>query len=202
MIIAAIMRRTSPRERRTIFIALAIALAAWLALRGIPWSLRAVGTVTEREVLARQAQGRTQALLAAEPLMRDSLAARAQRLVALAPRLFGGASASEATAEFSGLLSGIADRRRVRILRVDAQQATPVSVFHRLQIRIEAEGDMAGISSLLADIEGGEKLMSITTLQIQALEPAATDAQPERLRLSATIEGWATLHAEEARHGS
>jgi len=188
----------SARDRRTMLVGLGIILMAWVGLRGVPAVARYWAEQADRQQVVQESLARSRALLDAEGELRDSLTARAQRLVALAPRLFGGSSISESGAEFSSLLSGLADRRRIRLVRMDAQPAGRQSLFHRLAVRLEAEGDISGITRFLADVEGSEKLISITALEVQAPEPGAPAAQPERLRLMATMVAWAALTAEEA----
>lgn len=193
---AGLLARISVRERRVITAGIGIAFGAWLLLRVAPGVLRTTSSLQERAAAAQSSLMRSRELLAAEPAMRDSLRERARRLVAQAPRLFGGASPTDAAAEFSSHVSGSAERRRVRIARLDARPDTARSVFLRLSLRVEAEGDLAGITGWLADLESGPKLVNTASLNLQAPEPGSPASQAERLRLTVTFTAWATVQSE------
>ncbi len=187
-------RGLGARERRILALGLALMASAWLILRGAPATWHALEARHERVVQTEIALARARAALLAVPVARESLAVRAQRLVAYAPRLFAGATAAEAGAELSGWVGGQATLRRVRIVRenVDADSAVPP--FRRLTLRLEAEGDVVGLAAWLADLEHGPKLLALEELAITAPEPGAAPAQAERLRAELVLVGWnATL---------
>ncbi len=184
-------RQASTRDRRALALGGAITLAAWMAVRGGPWIAGEIGLMHERARAAQRGLASARATLDQEPLLRDSLATRAQRLVRWAPRLFAGGTASEAHADLSGWLTGLAAARHVRLGRLDVGGDSSASVFTQLTVRVEAEGDVRGIVGWLAALEGGEKLVRVTALRVSA--PAATDpaARTERLRVEVTLLGWA-----------
>jgi hypothetical protein len=184
--------RLSRRERRTIAIAAGLLLAAWLALRVAPWIGHRASLLHARSQLATLALARGRAALDAEPAARESLAARGRRLVALAPKLLAGGSTAEASAELSALVGGAATVHRVRIAQQDARADSVASIFTRVVLRVEAEGDAAGVAGWLADLEEGAKLIRVRSLAISASEPAAPPAQAERLRAEVVVEGWAS----------
>ena len=181
----------SARDRRTLAIGAGIMLCAWLALRVAPWTARGVTNLRVRSTLAVLTMERAREAVAEHPIVRESLAVRARRLVALAPRLLDGATPAEAGASLAALVGGAATMRQVRVVRQDARPDSSASVFDRVVLRIEAEGDAAGIAGWIADLEEGVKLLRVRSLAITAPEPAASAGQAERLRAELVVEAWA-----------
>lgn len=183
----------APRERRTIVLGLCAVAAAWGALRGVPHARAAGLGLRERRVVASVALSRAKEALALEPLARESLGVRAARLVAWAPRLFGGTTPSEAAAELSSLVSGTASLHHVRIIRQDARPDSSASIFVRLTLRLEAEGDVEGVMSWVAALEESPRLVEVQSLNISAPDPATSAAQPERLHAELVLVGWGAV---------
>ena len=173
-----------------------ILLAAWLVLRVAPWSVRRATVLHGRADLSALTLERAEAAIAAHPVVRDSLAARARRLVALAPRLLDGATPAEAGASLAALVTGAAATRQVRIVRQEVRPDSAASLFQRVVMRLEAEGDIAGIGGWLAELEEGTSLIRVRSLAVTALEPAAASSQTERLRADLVVEGWAMNRGE------
>jgi hypothetical protein len=189
----------SPRERRTIAIGLGVMGLAFAGLRLVPRVWASARDLQGRAAAERTALVRARDALRLEPVVRESLGVRAQRLVAAAPRLFGGATPSEAAAELASLVTGLAATHRVRIARQDARPDSTVSVFTRLTLRLEAEGDAQGIAGWIASLEEGAKLIEVRSLVLSAVDPAAPAAQPERLRAEVVIVGWAAVRHTRRR---
>ncbi len=180
----------APRERRAVLGGAAVVVVAMLGLRGAPRFVRAVEVRRARAEQAVLALARAREALAEQPVARDSLAVRAARLVALAPRLFGGRSPAEAGAEVTSFTSGRGAARGVRILRQDVATDSATAPFLRVRLRLEAEGDVTGLMQWLADLEEGEKLIALSRLTISAPEPGAGVQQMERMRAEVTLVGW------------
>jgi len=181
------------RDRRAIALGLALTGAAWLGLKGLPRLKAAANRVSERRAAAALALARARETLALEPLARESLGVRAARLVAWAPRLFSGTTPNEAAADLSSFATGTASLRRVRIIRQDARPDSSASVFTRLALRVEAEGDIEGITGWIAGLEESPRLIEVQALAITAPEPAAPTAQPERLHVELVLVGWGAI---------
>lgn len=180
----------SKRERRTIAIAAGVIAFALIATRGMPAWIRSVSIGRDRAEQAALALTRAREAIAAHPVAQESLAARSQRLVALAPHLFGGTTAAETAAETVSFVTGTAAMRQVRITRQDVATDTSVAPFTRVRLRLEAESDVTGIMSWLAALEEGQKVISLERLTLSALEPGAAREQPERLRAELTVVAW------------
>jgi len=194
-----IWRAAAARDRRAVLLGVAVLAAAWLALRGVPWAASALAQLRERATVAQLALSAARATLAEEPVLRDSLGGRAQRLVRWAPRLFAGGTASEAHADLSAWLTGLATARRVRLERLDIGGDSGVSVFTRLTVRVEVEGDVRGITGWLAALEGGEQLVRVTSLRISAPDAANPGVRSERLHVEITLVAWAATTRPEER---
>ena len=190
-----IWRQASTRDRRAVLLGAALLAGAWLALRGVPWAIGRAAPLRERAEVSTRTLASARGTLTAQGLLRDSLAARAGRLVAWAPRLFAGATASEAHAGLSAWLTGLATSRHVRLGRLDVGGDSSASVFTRLTVRVEAEGDVRGVVGWLAALEGGEKVLRVASLRVSAPDAANTALRSERLRVEVTLVGWAaTTH--------
>jgi hypothetical protein len=194
----ALPKNVTGRERLAIGLGVGIVVALWCAARVVPYVWRSAQERRERIETAVLALARAREALVAEPAARESLGARASRLVGHAPRLFAGTTPAEAQAELSGYVAGLAAMRGVRLVSQDARTDSAASLFTSVTLRTEAEGDITGIAGWLAALEEGDRLLDVRTLAITAPEPAAAPGQPERLRVQATISAWS---AERRRGG-
>src|SRR5258708_30994083 len=89
------------RDKRAVQLGLAAVLGALLLLRVIPWGVRRAAAA-ERELAANaELLARTQAELADQQPLTDSVAQVTHAVVALAPRILSGLSAAEAGADLS-----------------------------------------------------------------------------------------------------
>lgn len=167
--------------------------AGWLATRVVP---RAMGGLARRKAVAQELQrslARASELIAAEPALRESLAVRARALLGQAESLFAGGTPSEAAAELSSFVSGAGAVRFVHIARLDAAAEAGEGLFRRVTVRVEAEGDVTGIATWIADLERSPRTVRITDLWISASEPGAPVAQAERLRVEARLSALAVV---------
>ena len=187
-----LLERISAKERRTVAVGALVMITAWAVLRAAPHAIQRTEALRARAALASASLVRAREVVAAEPAARESLAARAGRLVAIAPRLLGGETAAEATSELASLVGGAAAMRQVRLVQQDARPDSGASVFTRITMRLEAEGDVGGIAAWLADLEEGPKLISVVSLSVNAPEPGASGTQAERLRAAVVIQAWAS----------
>lgn len=186
------LARLAPRERRAILIALGVIAAAWLGTRGLPSVLRAARDAQARRSGAGELLVRARQTIAEDPVARDSLASLARRLVGTATMLFGGGSAGESVAEFSALVTGLAERNGLRIVRQDAQPDTGQAPFQQLRLRAEAEGDLVGLAGWLAHLEEGPKLIVVRSLSLSGGSGPAPSSHPERLRIQVDLVSFAS----------
>ncbi len=188
--VPTLLRRLSAAERRTVLVGVSVMATAWVLLKATPVAYRWQRNQRARAAQVEMTLQRAREAIVAEPVARESLAARGRRLVALAPRVFGGATAAQAGAELSSWVGGLADARGVRIARQSLEADTVAAPFRRLALRLDAEGDITGVAGWLSQLEAGGKLVTIEQLAISALEPAAPTSQPERLRAELVLIAW------------
>lgn len=178
-------------DRRALLLGGALALAGWLATRGVPYALRANTELAARLQASVTALERAREALAEEPAVRDSLATQARELVAWAPSLVAGKTRAEAVAELSSLISLLAARHHVRVARLDPLPDSAAAPFARVGLRLELASDVAGLSAWLSEVEQGAQLLGVREIQITAPDPAAPATQAETLRAELVVSGWA-----------
>lgn len=152
-------------------------------------SVRARTEAAERQLAAAREE------LAEAPFTRDSLGARAQRLVALAPRLIAGRTPAEAAADLSSLVTGLAAEQQVRVIRMNPLPDSGSPLFTRVGLRIDAQGDVGGLARWLSALEEGQRLLAVREIAVTAPEPTAPATRPEALHAELTIVGWAAPRA-------
>lgn len=177
------------RDRRALLLGATLITAA-IALRAVPAAARSAGHLTARADAASLELARARELLDGRMWMRDSLAGRASRLVALAPRLVAGRTAAEVRAELGAIVAATAERHRIRVAQQEVRADSVAGPFLRVQLRLEGEGDVTGVAGWLAALEEGMQLLTVSEVSIQAPEPFAPPAQMERLRIVLTVAGW------------
>lgn len=160
-------------------------IPAWRAWDG---SVRASAVEMRAELAAAEdAAGRLAPAL-------DSLQARRDRFVALAPALLDGDTPAEASAALSARLAAAGVRARVRMgaaqVRADTARA---GTFTRIHARVDAIGDLPGLTRLLTDLEGGPELLAIREVFINQPDAGGPAERPETLRVEITVQGLALL---------
>ena len=185
-------QRLTASERRAITRSAALVALAVLLFRGLPFAVGRYATLAARAELTEGALARAHDALDAAPAVRDSVSARARRLVALAPRLLAGNSPAESSAELAALVGSTAAIRHVRITEQETRPDSQASLFTRVSLRVSAESDAGGLASWIADLEEGEKLIRVRALALTAPDPNAPPSQAERLRADVIVDGWAT----------
>lgn len=186
---------SSARERRTLLLGGVIVLMAWLTTRVAPKALGAYVASRERASVLVDQASRARELVHDESMLRDSLGSQGRRLVELAPRLIAGRTSAEAGATISALVSGLAATSQVRLSRIEPVTDSSAGLLVRVGVRLDAQGDIRGISRWLAMLEEGMPDLSIRSLQISATNPGGSAGQTELLRVQVGVVGWASFVA-------
>jgi hypothetical protein len=157
------------------------------------------GSVPSLRARMQQAQERTRtrvetargasAALAGASATRDSLRLALTEFVALAPKLVGGHTQSEAAATLISLINGVASRAALRVRRAESLADSGTGPIRPVRVRADLEGDIAGITQFLRDMEGRTPVLTIPSIAMTALEPSGPGGT-ETLRLEVTIGGW------------
>jgi len=183
-------RVASQRDRRALLVGAVTVFTVVALSRGLParssWQRR----VREDARVSRTEAARARALLGIGKAIEDSLAARDERFMALAPKLLGGESPAAAGATLAGLLSGAAASSGVRVGAVQIRPDTAsTGAFMRVSVRADATGDIRGVTKMLSALERGPALLVIRSFSIDQPEPAASSDRMEALRVTLEVEG-------------
>jgi hypothetical protein len=186
------MSGLSARDRRTLTTG-AIAIVALLCIfRGVPaWRERYAKERADAAHYALSA-GEAEAAVRGSGARADSLDARRQRLVDLAPVILEGRGPAEAGGTLAAIVSGAAAQAGMQInsVQVRNDSAGP-GTFTRVAVTADATGDARGIARMLRLLEGGTELLAVRSVSISGAQPGAPDQQPESLHLQVIVEGLA-----------
>ena len=172
----------SRRDRRTLAIG-GVTLAALLGVgRGLPawgeWG------AAKREVALDALRQAAIATKGAKllPALTESLALHEQRLAEVDTMILRGATIPEAGASLASVLSDYADDRAIRLVSVQVRPDSGAKGgLARVAVRATGVGDVAGITSLLQDIESGAPILAVRELVITQPDPAGRDGRAEAL---------------------
>lgn len=187
------MKMLLARRERRVLVAGGVLIIGMVALsRGIPawtaWQHEARAAAAELAEEVARAEASVRGLEA----MVDSLEARKERFVDLAPLLIGVKSPAAAASSLTLLINGVAQAAGVRVSAVRVgQDSTVDAVLRRVRVSAELEGDVRGIATLLSTLERGPTLLAIRELAITQPDPASPGDRPEALGVQLTVEGLA-----------
>ena len=177
----------TPRDRRALFLGGGTVVVAVFVLRVVPWVIHGIASLRVTAEERRATTARAAEVLAASSTTRDSLTQVLAEIVALAPELVEGRSSAEAQASLSGVVSLLANRHDLKVLRVDALPDSGVGVFDRVGVHAELEGDVTGLAAMVRSLEAGQLLLSIPTLTVTASDPAS---RVEALHIELDVTGF------------
>ena len=184
----------SSRDRRTLTVGGAVIASLIVLSKGVPawreWVAEARSGAAEQVRASREAD----TLVAHAKALRDTLAARNARYVALAPALVAGNTPAEASATLASLVSGAASASGVKL---GAVQLRPVAdtgarrAFVRVSVHADVVGDIRGVTTMVASLEHGPARLRVRDLTVTQPDPAAPADRVEALRADFTVEGLA-----------
>src|SRR5438309_3204838 len=164
------LRRLNPRERRVVLGgALVSATALVIVLLGLPlahhWAVREAAYTVNREQWLRLA-----ALAASTDRLRRAVDERKLAHATDEARLVTGATPALAASALQGLLQRYADESSVQLNRVDvASQPRPDQPgLLAIPVQLQCQGDVYGLVDFLSRLAGGEKLLSLDELSLNA----------------------------------
>ena len=181
----------TPRDRRALLLGGIAIAGAVLGLRVLPWAMRRVtashAVLRERAILL----ARTRDEMASLPTLRDSAAVLSQALVALAPQVLSGSTPAEAGADLSGRMNFAASRAPAKVERLDPlPDSSGDGRLGRVRVHAAFETDVRGLIALIRAIDGGDEVLKLDDLRVEAPEPGTVQRGPEILRVEITVSGW------------
>jgi len=188
------MTTLSARDRRTLLVGGAVIACLVVLARGVPaWRQWLAESRSGAEEQARAAAN-ADALLAHAKPMRDTLAARNARYIALAPAVVAGNTPAEASATLASLVSSAASAAGVKLGAVQLRSLADTGgrrAFVRVSVHADLVGDIHGVMTLLATLERGPARLRVRELTVTQPDAAAPGDRVEALRAGLTVEGLA-----------
>jgi hypothetical protein len=182
----------SAKDRRTLTLGVASVVAIIGSSRGVPAWRRWTDEARSDAALVAQRASRAEGLVTDAGQLRDTLARRNARFLALAPMLVDGATPSAASATLAGLVSGAAATSSMRIGSVQLRpDTTATGMFTRVAVRADLVGDVFGVTALLAILERGPTLVVVRELSVTQPDAGAAADRPEALRVQLLVEALA-----------
>jgi len=183
-----------------VIVGIGVILAAVLALRVLPWSVRravaAISNLHDRATLLAHAREQ----LAQAPLLRDSTVTITQALIGLAPKLLSGTSAVEAGADLAALLNLAAARHRAKLAQLDVlPDSTRAGRLGRARVHVVFETDIGGLAGLMRAIAAGDAALTVHELRIVAADPTSNRRLPEVLKVEMTTAGWYLRNRDQGK---
>jgi len=178
------------RDRRAVLWGLGSIIGALVVLRGGPAGIRAVRALREAAMAQTEMLARVEDLIVREPAVRDSLGDVVRGIVALAPDLVDGETSADAQASLSALLSMVANRHGLRVVRVDPLPDSEAGVCGRVALHAELEGDLAGVTGVVEGLESGAPLLTLSNLAIDTPDPVPHPRTAEVLHVSFEVRGY------------
>lgn len=107
-------------------------------------------------------------------------------------RLFAGNDAIEATSALSAYAGGVVRSANLAVQQVDSRDATEIATgLREVAIDIRAEGTLEEVLHALRGLEAGPRLVRVTRVSVE--RAVASTAGAERLRVTATVRGYARI---------
>ena len=188
------MTTLSARDRRTLLVGGAFIASLVVLAKGVPawrqWVAESRGGALEQARAAADAE----MLVARARAMRDSLATRNARYIALAPALVAGNTPAEASATLASLVSSAASTAGVKLGAVQLRAPADTGArraFVRVSVHADVVGDIHGVTTLLATLERGPARLRVRELTVTQPDAAAPGDRVEALRADLTVEGLA-----------
>ncbi|MSR36470.1 MAG: hypothetical protein EXR95_07490 [Gemmatimonadetes bacterium] len=162
------LSRTSPRERRTVALGVAVSAAALLVAYGAApfvrhWRAR-------EEVIASQTDrlARLRGLVGSEAALRATVEQRSALLAAGRQRLLAGRTPALAGSALQSALQRYADESGMTVSRLDVAGAPMEGgVLPRLPATVSVVGDLYGLVDLLERVQHGPLALEITELTVR-----------------------------------
>jgi type II secretory pathway component PulM len=187
----------TPRDRRTLMTGASAVAVILLFGKAIPTVAR---WQADRVALARESRDRlTEARAAASgmPGINDSLRARAARLAAMRRTLLRASTPEGAASALATIVQSSARTHGVDVQTIALHPDSTIRAeLARVRVRLNAEGDVRGLSALLSALEGGSVPVSVRELVLTQADALAPPTSMETLRFDLVIETIARVTSQ------
>lgn len=182
------------RDRHVLVIG-AVSVAFILGIgKGVPalrnWEAMRIAEAGEIAASVRQLERGASTLSA----VRDSATQLDQRLRVARRRLMSAASTENGVAMLAATVERLAEAQGVDVITIAMSRDTAARAgLGRVSVRLAADGDVAGLSDLLYEIETHDTPMAIRQLLVTQPDPGAPATRPEALHFELTVETLADI---------
>ena len=190
----------SSRDRKTLLVG-AVSVALTLVIgKGVPalrrWDSSRVARAAELHGRLTKAEYGAKALGA----MRDSAAARKQRLGIQASSLLLASSPEAAAADLASLIEDIAGENGLDVFTVTLKPDSAArNGLARISVSMSSECDVRGLLDFLYEIETGETPMLVRELAVSQPDPLAPTSKAEALRVDLVVQTLARIQTGISR---
>lgn len=178
------------RERRTL--PAGIAALAVILLAGRGWPLWHHWLVTERAAATETtlALAEAQDLVANREALQTRLAQAGSGFAGLASWLTAGSTAATAAANFSTAAAAVAGQAGLSVTSAQSYTDTSGGTFDRIGVRLNAAGDVTGLTRFLDGLARDPSLMVPREITVDQSFVASPVTEPEVLHIQLRIEGF------------
>ncbi|MEO8139344.1 MAG: GspMb/PilO family protein [Gemmatimonadota bacterium] len=181
----------TPRDRLALSLGGGMVLLAVLGLRVVPAVADRVNRSRSRLEERRTLLAETNAAIRGLSAMEDSARSLTGQVVALAPRLLVGPTASAALSDLSGQLTMLALRHHAQLVSLEAvPDSTTAGSLQRLTASAVMNTDFRSLAELLAVLARDPVALRADRIQVTPADPYASAAQPEQLHVELRLTGW------------
>jgi hypothetical protein len=181
----------SPKDRRALFIGLAVLGPALAYIYGVKPLLADVRSTREQSAEQRQLLAHEMAAVSAARRNPEAQRLADSAMRAMTPRLFEGRDDAMATAELLSHLGSLARNSNVALQSASTRPPTVINGVRALHVEIRGETDVTGLITFLESLETGEKLLRVDRLDVSRSLAGGPVKGVEPLAISAAIIGYA-----------
>jgi hypothetical protein len=183
----------TPRDRRALSWGAGLALGAVLVLRVLPWVIRTVRAEHGVLLAQRALLLDTQSIVAAAPLMEDSVRHLTHRIATLAPLLLQGQAGAEAEADLATRVSLSAERQHLTVERVVPLPDTVMragGTLRRVTVQASLIGDTRELLALIDTLRRDPAVLTPASLRLATTNPDTPGGAPEAIHADLSVTGW------------
>lgn len=138
-----------------------------------------------------------------------SLEAARSGIKAREPKLLTGDTPSVSASDLQDTVQGLATKEGTQVITTRVLNPEPVASFSKISIQMEIGGQIDQVANLIKDVEASPKFLVVDEINIRSLfrpiglpqPPGLPQAQPQNLRVSLTVAGYARAPVATGKTG-